>query len=268
MKTVKGQPGKAEHEQSTNLSEALRLHTGRIMSPLGLHDKQDSTSFATTTYIIALRLRCSDSSRDMHMLFVLCCFRMSADVVTKDRLTASAPSAPPILKSHTISPRVWIRQVPIMILILPAILTLASCEDRPELQDGSYLAISDIDRGDGWVAWFQVEVQGGSVSSARFDYVHREDGRIFSETENTINGEDAQELFSDYADAFAAEPGPDFDIDRGPSSVSRHISALSIGIVETSTRGQTEPVLVSAPGDGQAIDAEEILSFLPVTPSQ
>lgn len=153
------------------------------------------------------------------------------------------------------------------ILLIPLLfaLVLTSCEDRPELQDGSYLAISDIDRGDGWVAWLYVEVDAGSVSSARFDYVHRDDGRIYSEAEGTINGEAADELFRGYTASFASRPGPDFDIDRGPSSVSRHISALAIGIVETSTRGQSEPVLVSAPGDGSAIDAEEILSYLPVS---
>ncbi|MFP4642834.1 MAG: hypothetical protein ACLFM0_00610 [Spirochaetales bacterium] len=144
-------------------------------------------------------------------------------------------------------------------------LALLSCEDTPQLRDGRYLAISDIDRGDGWIAWFFVEVDAGSVSSARFDYVHRDDGRIYSETNRTINGEAADALFGDYEHAFASKPGPDPGIDRGPSSVSRHFSALAIGIVETSTRGQTEPVLVSAPGDGEAIDAEKVLSDLPIT---
>ena len=150
------------------------------------------------------------------------------------------------------------------------LLLAVACEDRPELRDGAFLAVSDIDRGDGWVAWLYAEVEGGVVQSARFDYVHRETGDLYTESEGAVRRMyddyeiEPSELFRLYAELFAETPGPVIDVEDGPRSVSRHISALAIGVVEASTRGLEEPVLVSAPGDGTAIDGRKIVSFLPV----
>ncbi len=152
-----------------------------------------------------------------------------------------------------------------LLLLLPL---LIACEDRPELRDGSFLAVADIDRGDGWVAWLHAEVEDGSVQSARFDYVHRDTGELYTESEEATRrmyddyGIEPSRLFRRYAELFAETPGPVIDVEDGPRPVSRHISALAIGVVEASTRGLDDPVLVSAPGDGTAIDGRKIVSFL------
>lgn len=159
----------------------------------------------------------------------------------------------------------------LLVLGVVFLLLAVACEDRPELQDGAFLAVSDIDRGDGWVAWLYAEVEGGAVRSARFDYVHRETGVLFTDSDDAVGRMHEEyevepaDLFQRYADTFAERPGPAVDVGDGPRPVSRHVSALAIGIVEASTRGLEEPVLVSAPGDGTAIDGRRIVSFLPVS---
>lgn len=156
------------------------------------------------------------------------------------------------------------------LIVMTGILILAACEDRPALSDGRYLAISDIDRGDGWVAWLYAEVSAGQVIASSFDYVHRERGVLMSHDDEAIaemensHGIAPHELFSRYAALFAADPGPRLSVEEGPASVARHISALAIGIVEASSAGLNEPVLVSAPGDGTAIDGRQLAGQIPV----
>ena len=153
---------------------------------------------------------------------------------------------------------------------LTALVVLTGCTSEPEFSDGTWRFVGDSSEEHGWTPVLLVEVEGGDVARARYDFLSA-DGvylsedyealRIRSHAEN-IDLEQALLLLTE---AFEEQPKVDVEAD-GPTWLMRSYNSLTRAFIARATEGEPtdEAVVVDVSLQSDGLDpafASNYLSF-------